>query len=167
MDNSDYRKERKTFAFSGGIFADYFRFLKGFLGLADFPTRFQDEIDQTLENTNPTWLDDINVVTKGSKQKHKLELIETLNKLEPEGYRLSCSKSERFKREIEWIGHSITQEGIRPLQDNLTAINELKVTENEKQLKSVLGDIQYLSKYIGNYSANTDILKQLVKKDVE
>ena len=54
------------FAVTGGNFTGYYRFLKGFYGLADIPTFFHDKIDQTLENTHPAWLDDIIVVAKGS-----------------------------------------------------------------------------------------------------
>ena len=44
------------------------------------------------------------------------------------------------------------------------AIKNLKKTENEKELKSFLGAIQYLSKYIENLSVQTDVLRQLLKK---
>ena len=54
-----------------------------------------------------------------------------LTKLEKAGYRLNESKSELFKTEIEWIAHKIDQNGIRPLQDKLLAIKELKKPENE------------------------------------
>ena len=104
---------------------------------------------------------------KGSKEQHKKELIDVLFKLENAGYRLSENKSEFFKTEIEWIGHKIDQNGIRPLQDKLMAIKELKPPENEKELKSFLGAIQYLFKYIDNISAQTDELRQLLKKDNE
>ena len=153
------------FAVTGGNFTGYYRFQKGFYGLADIPTIFQEKTDQTLENKHPAWLDDIIVVTKGSKQRHMEELIDVLTKLENAGNRLSESKSEFFKTEIEWIGHKIDQNGIRPLQDKLLAIKELNEPKNEKELKSFLGAIQYLSKYIENLSAQTDILRQLLKKD--
>ena len=47
------------------------------------------------------------------------------------------------------------------------AKKELKRPNNEKELKSFLGAIQYLSKYIKNLSAQTDSLRQLLKKDTE
>ena len=47
------------------------------------------------------------------------------------------------------------------------AIKNLKQPNNEKDLKSFLGAIQYLSKYINNLSAQTDSLRQLLKKDNE
>ena len=130
------------FDVTGGNVTGYYRFLKGFYGLADIPTIFQEKIDQTLENKHPAWLDDIIVVTKGSKEQHKKELIDVLTRLKNAGYKLSEIKSEFFKMEIEWIGHKIVQNGIRPLQDKLMAIKELERPNNEKELKSLLGAIQ-------------------------
>ena len=131
------------------------------------PTIFQEKIDRTLENKHPAWLDDIIVVTKGSKEQHKKELVDVLTRLENAGNTLSESKSEFFRTEIEWIGHKIDQNGIRLLQDKLMAIKNLKQPNNEKELKSFLGAIQYLSNYIDNLSAQTDSLRQLLKKDTE
>ena len=45
------------------------------------------------------------------------------------------------------------------------AINNLKQPNNEKKLKSSIGAIQYLSKYVDNLSAQTDSLRKLLKKD--
>ena len=156
-----------TFAVTGGNFTCYYRFLKGFYGLANIPTIFQKKIDQSQENKHPAWLDDIIVVTKGSKEQHKKELIDVLTRLENAGYKLSENNSEFLKTEIEWFGHKIDQNGIRPLQDKLMAIKELKKPNKEKELNSFLGAIQFLSKYINNLSAQTDSLRQLLKKDTE
>ena len=153
------------FAVTSGDFTGYYRFLKGFYSLADIPTIFQKKIDQTLENKHPARLDDIIIVTKGPKEQHKKESTKVSTRLENAGYRLSENKSKFFKSQVEWIGHKTDQNGIRPLQDKLMAIQNLKQPNNEKELKSFLGAIQYLSKYIDNLSAQTDSLRQLLKKD--
>ena len=70
------------FAVTGENFTGYYRFLKGFYGLADIPTIFQEKTDQTFENKHPAWLDDIIVVTKGSKEQHKKELVDVLTRPE-------------------------------------------------------------------------------------
>ena len=41
------------FTVTGGEFTGYYRFLKGFYGLADIPTIFQEWIDRTLEFKHP------------------------------------------------------------------------------------------------------------------
>ena len=58
----------------------YYRFLKGFYGLADVPTIFQERIDTTLEHKHTAWLDDIIIVTKGSIEEHEMEVRETMKK---------------------------------------------------------------------------------------
>ena len=54
------------------------------------------------------------------------KLTDMLTRIEDAGYRFSETKSELFKTDIEWISHKINQDGIRPLQDKLTAIKEFK-----------------------------------------
>ena len=72
-------------------------------------SRHSDDISRkNRPNTgekHPALLDDIIVVTKGSKRNHLDEIIDVLSKLENAGYRLSENKSEHFKTEIESIGH--------------------------------------------------------------
>ena len=53
----------------------------------------------------------------------------------------------------------------RPIQDKLESIKQLTAPKTEKELKSFLGAIQYLSKYIENLSSHTDFLRQLLKKN--
>ena len=171
MANYHFQNKQWTYAFSLSpevillsLSKGYYRFLKGFYGLADIPTIFQEKIDQTLENKHPAWQDDIIVVTKGSKQKHMDELVDVLTKLEHASYRLSKNKSELFETAVEWIGHKIDQNGIRPLQEKSLAIKDLKKPENEKELKSFMGETQYSSKDIENLSDQTDTLRQLLEK---
>ena len=102
---------------------------------------------------------------QSDKEQHKRELIDVLTKLENAAYRLSENETEFFKSEIEWVGRKIDQNGIRLLQDKLKAIQELKEQKNEKELKSFWEAIQFLSKYTENLSAQTDLLKQLLKQN--
>ena len=87
--------------------------------------------------------------------------------MEQAGYKVTPKKCEFFKKEIEWVGHKIDQQGIRPLQDKLETFTKINIPKNEKKLKLFLGAIQYLSKYIENLSANTDVLRNLFKKKNE
>ena len=56
----------------------YYRFQKVLYGPADIPTIFQEKIDRTLGYQTPVWLDDIIIVTGGSKEEHNQKIIGTL-----------------------------------------------------------------------------------------
>ena len=135
--SNDTTKNLCIFTVTGEEFTGYYPFLKGFYGLADIPTIFQERIERTLEFKLPAWLDDIIIVTNGTIEKHESETKETMEKLDEAGYRLHLKKCEFFKKEVEWVGHKINQDGIRPLQDKLEAIT--KRNEKRKRTKILSG----------------------------
>ena len=124
MKLSDETSRQCLFALTGGNFSGYYRFKKGFYGLADIPTIFREKIDRTLEYCTPAWLDDIIVVTRGNKQDHEEKLFDILNKLEKAGYRASKRKSEFFMNRTKWLGHEIDENGIKPNEEKIEAIQK-------------------------------------------
>ena len=91
----------------GGDFTGLYRFKKGFYGLSDIPTVFQEHIDTVLEFKTPVWQDDIICVTNGSIEDHEREVRDVLSKLQKTGYRASEKKTELFKTELTlaWLPH--------------------------------------------------------------
>ena len=128
---------------------------------------FQEHIDKVLEFKTPVWLDDIFCVTNGTIEEHERELREVLTKLQEAGYRASERKTELFKKDLTWLGYLINQSGVKPIQDKTDAITKLKAPTNTKELKSFLGSIQHLSKFLNNLSKKTDRMRKLLKKDVK
>ena len=98
------------------------------------------------------WLDDIIIATRGTKEQHTQKLESVLTKLENEGYKASKKKSNLYQKETIWLGHTISQDGIRPNKEKTDAINKLDRTTNTKTLKSFLGAMQYFAKFIPNLS---------------
>ena len=68
-----------VFSIIGGDFTSHNRFKKGFYGLSDIPTLFQEHIDKVLEFKATSWLDDIICVTNGTIDEHEQEVREVLN----------------------------------------------------------------------------------------
>ena len=154
-----------VFSIIGGNFSGHYRFKKGFYGLSDNPTVFQEHIDKVLEFKTPVWLDDIICVTNRTIDDHEREVREVLTKLQNAGYRASEMKTELFKQEISWLGYHIDQKGVKPLKDKTEAITKLTAPKNAKELKSFLGSIQHLAKFIKNLSKKTDRMRRLLKKE--
>ena len=156
-----------NFAITGEKINAYYCFRKGFYGPADIPTIFQEKIDRTLGHETAVWLDDIIVVTRGTKEKHTQKLESVLTKLKNEGYKASKKKPKFSLKETVWLGHTIAQDGIRPNKEKTEAINKLNPPTNTKTLKSYLGAIQYFAKFIPNLSEKTDNMRQLLKKNTK
>ena len=76
-------------------------------------------------------------------------------------------KTELFKYELTWLGYFIDQSGVKPIKVKSEAITQLAAPKNVKELKSFLGSIQHLSKFINNLSKKTDRMRKLLKKDVK
>ena len=165
MKLSEETSRQCVFALTGENFSGCYRYKKGFYGFADIPTIFQQKIDRTLEYCTPAWLDDIIIVTRGSKQDHEKKLFDFLDKLEKAGYRASKKKSEFFLKETKWLGHEINENGIKPNDEEVEAILKLKPPENTKDLKSFLGAIQFMAKFLPKLSEQTDRLRKLLKKN--
>ena len=88
-----------------------------------------------------------------------------MKKLQDAGYRASERKSEFFLNKTKWLGHEIDETGIKPNTEKVKAILDLKPPENQKQLKSFLGAIQNLAKFIPRLSEKTERLRKLLKKE--
>ena len=68
-------------------------------------------------------------------------------------------------KETKWLGHEINENGIKPNDEKVEAILKLKPPENTKDLKSILGAIQYMAKFLPKLSEQTDRLRKLLKKN--
>ena len=146
-----------------------YRFITGFYGLTDMPAAFQKVMDYTLVGLKSThcFLDDIIIVSRGSKEEH-LKLVYTcLQKLDEDNLRINLSKCHFAKTEIEWLGHKFTQSGIAPLESKTAAILTLSAPKNQKQLRSFLGSVHYLGKFIPNLSQLCHPLGPLRKKNTK
>ena len=100
----------------------------------------------------PVALDDIIEVTRRNKDKHREKLFKIRTKLLEAGCRARERKSEFFLQETIWLGYEITEHGIKMDKDMIKATLELKSPKSCKELKSFLGPIQYVAKFIPTFS---------------
>ena len=105
-----------VFSINVGDFTGHYRFKKGFYGLSDIPTVFQEHIDKVLEFSTPVWPDDNICVTNGTEEDHKRELRDVLSNLQETGCRASERKTELSKKELTWQGYYINQNGKKPIR---------------------------------------------------
>ncbi len=128
------------------------------------PVVFQEMLDRNLRNKIPAWQDDMIIVTRGSVEEHLKEVMEILQILQKKGYRASFEKSKFFEKEVDWCGFRINEEGIKPRISRTEAIAKIKPPKTLTEIRSFLGSIQYLMKYIPNLTTKTAPLRSLLQK---
>ena len=58
------------------------------------------------------------------------------------------SKCNFFKSEIHYLGHLISADGISPLPEKLTTINNMPAPKDTKEIKQFLGLTGYYRKFV-------------------
>ena len=81
------------------------------------PTEFQKVMDIFLAKFREVFvfIDDILIVTKGTKVEHLDKLREFLKSLDQAEVQLKAGKCTFAKNEIEWLGFNLTEKGILPI----------------------------------------------------
>ena len=156
-----------NFNIVGGKATGTYRFLTGFYGLADMPAEFQKAMDRTINHAKNTFcfLDDILIVSKGSEIEHANLVEAVLKKLDAENLALKLSKCEFFKQEVNWLGHHLSEAGVKPKITKTEAVVNLNPPKSLKQLRSFLGSINHLAKFIPNAASLTEKLRPLLKEE--
>ena len=121
-------------------------------------------MDYTLVGLQNTYrfLDDIIIVSRGSKEEHLKLVYKCLKKLDEDNLRINLPKCHFAKKEIEWLAHIFTQSGIASLESKTAAILNLSAPKNLKQLRSFPGSVHYLGKLIPNLSQLCHPLRPLL-----
>ena len=155
-----------NFNILGGRATGTYRFINGFYGLTNMPATFQKTIDKTLQNikTEFAYLDDILVITKGNLQDHETELDKIMKQLNEENLAINLQKCEFVKPEITWLGFKVTPNGVTPSKPKCDAILALDPPKTIKQLRSFMGCIHHLIKFLPNLAELSEPLRSLLSK---
>jgi hypothetical protein len=88
------------------------------------------------------FLDDVVIYAK-SLAEHDVKLREVFSRFRKYNLKLQPEKCEFLRKEVNYLGHLITEEGCRPDPTKVDSIVNFPRPENEKQLKSFLGMVGY------------------------
>ena len=88
------------------------------------------------------YLDDI-LITGRSRAEYLETLEEVLKRSEKAGMRLKKSKCKFLMTEIEYLGHRITKEELKPTQLKVRVIAQAPLPKNVSDLKAFLGLVNY------------------------
>ena len=98
---------------------------------------------------------------------HDKNLIGLLERARERNLKLNPEKIQLRLREVPFIGHLLTPEGLIPDPTKVEAIVNMPKPTEVKSLRRALGMVNYLAKFLPNLSSTSEILRQLARKDVE
>uniref|UniRef100_A0AB38Z2N6 RNA-directed DNA polymerase n=1 Tax=Panta errantivirus TaxID=3078412 RepID=A0AB38Z2N6_9VIRU len=164
MKNEDI--EKTAFSINNGKY----EFLRMPFGLKNAPAIFQRAIDDVLRNHIGKicyiYMDD--VIVFGKSVDEHLENLETILKtLNSANLKIQLDKSEFLHKQIEFLGHIVTDEGIKPNIKKIEAIKMFQAPKTIKQLRSFLGLMGYYRKFIRDYAMIAKPLTNILRGETK
>lgn len=147
----------------------HYQFNRMPFGLRNAPATFQRLMNTVLTGIQNikcfVYLDDI-VVFSDNLENHNKRLIEVFQRLSEYNLKIQPDKCEFLRKEVMYLGHLITDEGVKPDANKVKAVREFPVPKSPKDIKSFLGLAGYYRRFIPNFSNITKPLTKLLKKDI-
>lgn len=145
----------------------HFEFTVMPFGLKNAPSDFQRLMEIVLSGLNwkvcLVYIDDI-VVFSETFETHLENLDQVLKALKQANLKLKPVKCNFLQKEITFLGHVISREGIKPDQSKIEAINAIKTPSNCKQVQKFLGLVQWFRRFIPNLAEKARPLYELLNK---
>jgi Reverse transcriptase (RNA-dependent DNA polymerase) len=131
-----------------------YKYLRLPMGRSVSPDIYQEKMSNLFVHMPEVvvYIDDILVITKGSFKEHLEKVIEVLRRLAQHQLKVHPEKSRFCRFETEFLGFTLCREGIRPQEKKVEAIKALKTPKNVKQVRSILGLVNYYKQFIPHHS---------------
>lgn len=157
--------DRQKTAFSTQF--GHYEFLRMPFGLKTAPATFQRAMDNILRGLQGihclVYLDDI-IVFSNSLQEHLLKLRTIFDRLRQTNLKVQLDKSEFLRKEVLYLGHTITKDGLRPNDDKIKAVLNYPLPKTTTEIKSFLGLVGYYRRFIKDFAKITQPLTNCLKK---
>jgi len=118
-------------------------------GLRNAAQSFQRHIDTILRDCSfaKPYLDDI-LIFSSDNVSHRIHVHEVLKKLNDNNMVINPMKCEFFSLEVQFLGHLISSNGIRPIPSKLETIRGITLPKTVTNLRSFLGAVNFYHKFI-------------------
>lgn len=136
-------------------------------GLKNAPATFQRLMDVVLSGLQGTdlfvYLDDIVIYARDITE-HENKFKNLAKRLTSAGLTLQTEKCHFLNREVTYLGHIISAEGVRPNASNIFAVKNFPTPKDKKGIKQFVALAGYYRRFIRDFAKIAIPLTQQLKK---
>ena len=147
-------KSRQYTVFTVGSLGVY-EFLRMPYGLCNAPATFQRLMQGCLGELNLTYalvyLDDV-IVYSNTEEDHLRQLQAVFERFHEHGLKLKPSKCSFLRKQITFLGHEVSADGMKPGDLNLKGIAEMAPPANYTEERRFLGMTGFFRRFIKKYA---------------
>ena len=137
-------------------------------GIKSAPEVFQAAMDRLLEGLDgvAVVMDDI-LVHAANQEEHDRRLRALLDRCRAKGLKLNKKKCQVSVSEVKYIGHVLSEEGVKADPRKVAAIRELEPPTDKTGVRRIIGMTNYLTKFVPSLSEHLADLRRLTEKKTE
>jgi hypothetical protein len=102
-----------------------------------------------------------------TRTEHDINLQAAIQRTREIGIKLNDEKLDVGQSQVEYFGHLLSADGIKPDPKKVAAVRDMQPPVNRRELETVLGMVNYLSKFSPNLAEVTSPMRQLLSKNSE
>ena len=143
----------------------FFEFNRMPFGLCNVPATFLRLMERYMGDMNLRdcliYLDDI-VVFSSTFEEHIERLESVFRRLQTNNLKLKASKCEFFRREVTYLGHVVSEAGIRTDPSKIEAVLNWPEPKTVKEVRKFLGFTGYYRRFVKGYASIVRPLNDLL-----
>ena len=151
-----------------------YRYLRMPFGVSLAPEEFESTLQEKLADLEGVEViqDDIIVMGFGDTHEqavlnHDENLLKLLERARKVNLRLNSRKMELRKPEVKFMGHIISKEELKPDPAKVKAVEEMPQPSCKQEVLSLLGFVNYLSRFLPRLADVAQPLRDLTSKDAK
>lgn len=143
-----------------------FQFIRCPFGFRNSPAVFQSEMNnifyEGLYTKCVIYIDDILIFGRTRKE-HDENLRWVLFKCSEYNVKIKLDKCCFGQESVDYLGFTISGDSIKPLEDKVSQISKTGPPKNKKELRSIIGKLNFYSRFIPRYSKQLEPLREVFR----
>lgn len=133
-------------------------------GICSAPELFQKIMESVVAGLEGVivYLDDL-IAFGRTEEEHGLRLSALLQRLKEYDILLNTQKCLIGVKSLDFLGHQLSVNGIKPTENRMQAIKQFRPPTTVAELRSFLGLVTYVGRFVPNLASKTDPLRSLLR----